>query len=172
MSARFVESRYLPLGDDTFMWVLIVRFVCEAASDDNEILKWIIESPQYGYDFASPFDGASSPSHGDIHGRWWRNAISADQFRSCKSADAAEVIRVWANDQDWSEPGFSLSQEAQTRLDEVYEALWRGRAHQLENPSPDHEHEYGFVMGAAGFHEFVVVDSDRTGATLIVACDD
>lgn len=172
MSVRYVDSECVPLGDHTFMWVLVVNFACDPAADDTDVLGWIIDSPQYGYDFASPFEGNHSPRTPDLHGRWWRSAITVDRFRPCSADEAVEVIRAWANDQDWTDPNFVLSARTQSVLADVYQSLRVGRLYRLQNPPADEEHDYGQVMGTHGFHEFVRVGPDRTSATLIVACDD
>jgi hypothetical protein len=172
MSLRFAGSAYLPLGEDTFMWVLTVSFAVSASPTNRAVIQSIIQAPQYGYDFASPFDGYAASPTPDLHGRWWRRHIGVEQFEACSAVAAVDVVRRWATEQEWAEADFALPPEVLEKLEDVYADLLRGVVYQLRNPSVECEHEYGWVPGGMGFHEFIVIDTDRHEAKLIVACDD
>ena len=172
MSVLFAASDYLPMAEHSYMWILRIRFDISGDEGDDEIIDAIISSPQYGYDFASPFDGMTSPSHPDIHGRWWRRHIGSDRFEPRAPADAVEVIRSWAEDQEWTDPTFEQPLEAQQRLNDTYALLRAGEVYELNNPPGEDEHDYGWVMGRTGFHEFLAIDRAQRTATLVVTCDD
>ncbi|MCM3656864.1 hypothetical protein M3147_06310 [Agromyces mediolanus] len=46
-----------------------------------------------------------------------------------------------------------------------------GYGHRLRNPD-EFRHEYSWVTGALGFHEFVAIDRRSGVLHLVVACDD
>jgi hypothetical protein len=160
------------MGQSTYMWILCVRFAVGLDTDDRGIIEAIIDTPQYGYDFASPFDGVGARTDPDIHERWWRKNITPDRFKARTPEEAAEVIRAWAEDQDWTDPDFTPTPEAQRRLQETYSLIGTGHVFELENPPTECEQDYGWVMGKLGFHEFVVIDRVHRVVSLVVACDD
>jgi hypothetical protein len=168
---RFAGSDRTSLTRGTYMWILAIRFELDDGGDDQAVINHILDAPQYGYDFASPFDGAAGPSHPDLHGRWWRKSITVDRFQECGADRAIEVVRSWAED-DWEDPCFVHTDEVLRGLEGVYSVLGSGRVFQLINPPVDCEHSYGWVMGGRGFHEFVVIDRPARTATLVVTCDD
>jgi len=172
MSLVFAGSKYLPMADDSYMWILAIRFDISGDACDEEVLSAIISSPQYGYDFASPFDGSASPNQPDIHGRWWRRHIGSDRFLRCAPERAVEVIRSWAEDQNRTDPNIVEPPGAKQHLNDTYALLRTGEVYELNNPPAEHEHDYGWVMGAMGFHEFVVIDRTHRTTTLVVACND
>jgi hypothetical protein len=47
-----------------------------------------------------------------------------------------------------------------------------GDLYKLDNPGAEDEHEYGYVTGDMGFHEFVVIDRNTCSTHVIVASDD
>jgi hypothetical protein len=172
MPVLFAASDYLPMAEHSYMWILTIRFDIAGEEGGDEVINAIITSPQYGYDFASPFDGTAGPSHPDIHGRWWRRHIGSDRFELCSPAHAVEVVRSWAEDQKWTDPNFTQPLDAQQRLNDTYSVLQAGEVYELNNPLAEHEHDYGWVMGRTGFHEFLVIDRTHRTATLVVTCDD
>lgn len=172
MSVQFAVSDHLDMAEHSYMWILVVRFDLTDALDDAGVIAAVINSPQYGYDFASPFDGDASPSHPEIHGRWWRTYVTADHFHPCAPAHAVEVVRHWAEEQDWTDSEFTQPPDVQERLEDAYSLLRSGQVYELSNPPAEHEHDYRWVMGRNGFHEFVVVRRTDQTAFLIAACDD
>jgi hypothetical protein len=83
-----------------------------------------------------------------------------------------EVVRSWAEDQDWAVSEFAQPPEVQQRLKDTYSLLRTGEVYELNNPPAECEREYGWVMGRTGFHEFIVSDRAARTATLVVTCDD
>ena len=75
-------------------------------------------------------------------------------------------------DRDWVDPHYRQPPEVQARLQKVYTLLRSGNLYRLTNPSCEHEHEYGWVTGKLGFHEFVVIDRPGRVIHLVVASDD
>jgi hypothetical protein len=172
MSVRLVGSDIFHMGKDTFMWIQVTHFAIEAASDDLSLLAALIASDGYVHDYASPFDADHPVTEPAVHGRWWRSSIRADLFERSTGPDAESVIQAWADDQDWTDPGFRQPPEAQGRLQHIYALLRSGALYRLRNPGSEHEHEYGFVTGGMGFHEFVVIDRSNRKAHVVVASDD
>jgi hypothetical protein len=172
MTLRFVGSDHVPMDRLTFMWIQITHFAAITPADDRALITELIRSPQYAYDYASPFDPEHAVVEPAVHGRWWRDSLHAWMFRRCSAVDAEAVLQSWCDDQDWTPPGFQQSPAAQGRLRDVFLLLRVGDVHRLQNPSRDVEHEYGFVTGGLGFHEFVVIDRANGAVHLIVASDD
>jgi hypothetical protein len=170
MPLRFTGARHLPMGDNTFMWIQVTSYDFTGESDEA-LLTAMIGSEQYAYDYASPFDGHATHENEAVHGRWFRDRVKPERFRRCSVVEAAEVIRAWSED-GWVEPDYRLPQEALDHLAAVQERFSQGALYRLDNPGEDDEHEYGFVTGAEGFHEFVVIDRAASTLDLIVATDD
>jgi hypothetical protein len=170
MTLRFVGSDHVPMDRLTFMWVQITHFTATTPADDRALITELIRSPQYAYDYASPFDPEDAVVEPAVHGRWWRSSLHAGMFRPCSADDAEAVLDSWCNNQDWTDP--QQSPAAQGRLRDVFALLRVGNVYMLHNPGSDVEHDYGWVTGGLGFHEFVVIDHANGAFHLIVAADD
>ncbi|MFD6055162.1 hypothetical protein [Agromyces sp. NPDC060279] len=156
----------------TFMWVQSIRFELDASKSDREQLQLLISSPGYGHDYASPFDGEELVDPPVIHGRWYVGAIHPGRFSETNAEFARSMIRSWVDEQDWHDPKYRQPPEVHERLESVYEVLRSGRVYRLRNPSDDFLHEYGWVTGNLGFHEFVTIDRRSGTLHLVVASDD
>lgn len=172
MVLQLVGSDIVHLDTVTFMWVQITHFAFDVDQADAEILASLIGSPEYAHDYASPFPSESGPFGTPIHGRWFLNAIDVDRFETT-TADRAEAdLHSWANEQDWTELGHRQPPDAMHRLRAVYSLLSAGDIYKLHNPGPEAEHDYGFVTGGMGFHEFIAIDRGTATLHVIVASDD
>lgn len=160
--------------DDTFLRVdaVVFRTTSEIA-DDTELLGALVRHRAYGHDYASPFD-PDSPSLSRIrHGRWWLWDLGPDQFVPCTADEARTTLTRWATEQDWSDSGFVVSDTAWGGLAEVLGWFESATSlYRLVDPGTAHEHNYGFVIGACGFHEFVAIDRANHLVRLVVATDD
>jgi hypothetical protein len=107
-----------------------------------------------------------------VHGRWWRSSIHPELFLRWTAPDAESLIQDWADNQDWTDPGFCQPPAVQQRLQDVYALLRSGDLYKLDNPGAEDEHDWGWVTGTKGFHEFVVIDRTRRSVHLVVASDD
>lgn len=170
---RLASSDIVALDDGTFMWVDLRHFAIEAAEGgDRSLLASLIASTGYAHDYASPFDADAVVTEPAIHGRWWRSSIHPDSFQPWTVTDAESLLQAWADEQEWPGPDFRQTPAVQRRLQDVYALLRSGVVYKLDNPNAEHEHDYGFATGTAGFHEFVVIDRSTHSLHLIVASDD
>lgn len=172
MTLRFTGSDGVDMGQNTFMWIQVTHFAIGNEPDEHSLLASLVASPAYAYDYATPFDPATVVTEPAVHGRWWRSRIHPELFLPWTASDAAALIQDWADNQDWTDPGFRHPPEVQRSLQDIYALLRSGELYKLDNPGPDDEHEYGHVTGSMGFHEFVVIDRPGRGLHVVVATDD
>ena len=172
MTLPLVGDEIVHLDSGTFMWVHLTRFLIDPDQDDQSILESLIESPGYQHDYASPFPSAAEVRAWGIHGRWRIDAIHPDLFEPSTAEAAKTDIAIWANDQDWTDPEFSQPPDAIQRLRTIYSLLDSGSVLKLRNPPREAQHDYGFVTGNLGFHEFIVIDRLLRTLHVIVASDD
>lgn len=172
MTLPFIGSEIVHLDQGTFMWIQLTRFASAPAQDDRSILGSLIASPGYAHDYASPFNADSAVTEPAIHGRWWRSSIRAESFEHSTAEDAESLLRAWADEQEWFDADFRQPPTVQRRLQDVHALLRSGVVYRLINPGTDDEHEYGFVTGGMGFHEFVVIDRAHGLVHVVVASDD
>jgi hypothetical protein len=170
MPLHFLSSDLVQMDQGTYMWVLLTHFAIEAAQEDGSLLAALIESRGYAHDYASPFK-LRDPVEPAVHGRWWRDKITPALFTLWPAAEAQSLLRAWANDQDADEP-MTPSPEVELRLQDLYTLLESGQLYKLNNPGTEAEHDYGWVTGKGGFHEFVVIDRAKDEAIVLVAYDD
>ncbi|WP_448629745.1 hypothetical protein [Cellulomonas soli] len=172
MTLRLVGSDTVHLARGTFMWIALTRFAIEQGMDDLSLLGCLIATPGYAHDYASPFDERAIVTEPAVHGRWWRSSIRPASFERWTAAEAEALLQRWADVQDWTDPAFRQPPAVQGRLHDVYALLRSGTAYHLINPGPADEHEYGYVTGQSGFHEFVVIDRPGGLVHVVVASDD
>jgi hypothetical protein len=172
MTLRLVGSDIVRMDEGTFMWIRLTHFAIETVQDDRSLLASLIASPGYAHDYASPFDAEAVVTEPAIHGRWWRSNIHVELFEPWTAMDAESLLQGWADDQEWTDPNYRQPLAVQRRLQDVYALLRSGDLYKLRNPGAGDEHEYGFVTGGMGFHEFVVIERSRRGLHVVVASDD
>jgi hypothetical protein len=125
--------------------------------------------PRYRDDCASPWTGPS----GDVHGPYRLQALTVEDFQPCSAATAISMLTEWpaTNLSPWVSASLLLSREIVgawlsplvVEADEIY---------RLSVAREGNEHEYGWVVGLAGFHEFIAIDRDIATLTVIIATDD
>lgn len=172
MTLRLVGSEIIHMDKGTYMWIQLTRFAIETTQSNRSLLASLIASPGYAHDYASPFAADATVIEPALHGRWWRSSIHSESFMPWTATDAETLLQSWADNQDWTEPGFRQPPAVQERLWEVYTILRSGYLFKLDNPGAQDEHEYGFVTGDMGFHEFVVIDRSNRRLHVVVASDD
>lgn len=155
------------MAEGTYMWMQVAHFAIDAEEDDLALIAELIRTPEYAYDYASPFETRAAVFEPTVHERWWRDRISPDLFERCSSDDAERVIESWADNQDFTQPS-----AVQQRLHDVFSLLRLGSVYRLVNPDALSEHDYGWVTGFGGFHDFVVISREDRTINLIVATDD
>lgn len=172
MTLELASHDIVHMDKNTFMWIQLTSFSIGPDRPTEDLLNELLASPGYAHDYASPFDPNAEIAEPALHGRWWRSAISGESFTPTSASEAEAVLQTWADNQEWTEPGFRQPPEVQERLQRVYVLLRSGDLFRLNNPVSDDEHEYGFVTGNMGFHEFVVLDRVHRCLHVIVASDD
>ena len=170
MTLRLVGSDIVHMDKGTFMWIQLTHFAIVTAQDDRSLLASLIASPAYAHDYASPFDAAAVVTEPAVHGRWWRSSIHPELFMPWTAADAESLIQDWTG--NWTDLDYRPPPAVQRRLQDVYDLLRSGDLYKLDNPGAEDEHEYGYVTGGMGFHEFVVIDRNRGSVHVVVASDD
>lgn len=168
-----VGAEIIHMDKNTFMWVQLTHFGLRSG-DDRSAIAALIASPGYAHDYASPsqVDQHPHPTYAPVHGRWWLSAIHPDLFEVTTADEAENLIREWAEHQEWTDLEYRQPADVLRRLQPVYELLRTGRLYQLSNPSDAEKHDYGDSTGSLGFHEFVVIDSAHEKVHLLVASDD
>jgi hypothetical protein len=170
MAMHLVGSDLVHMDEHTYMWIDLMHFLYETAQDDRSLLASLIASPAYAHGYASPFDPAEVVTEPAVHGRWWRDSIHPELFTPWTASNAQALIQDWADNQNWTHPGFRQPPAVQQRLQDVYALLRSGDLYKLDNPAA--EHDWGWVVGTKGFHEFVVIDRSKHRVHVVVTADD
>jgi len=167
-------SDLVHLAAGTRMWVQRTHFSLTGSAEvsDDEVLRSLLSADGYGHDYAAPFPGRNTDGHVAVHGRWTLQSITAGSFERTTVAEAGRVIRRWSAEQDWTDPDFRQPEEVVRGLDDVIDGLGFGALYRLRDPGPECEHDYGWVTGGNGFHEFVVIDRSARRVSVVVASDD
>jgi hypothetical protein len=161
----FVANDLVKMDAGLYTWVDTKRFTIEGDGSDRDVLAALIAHRQYRDNYA---EGDPVEQNQDVlHGPYWLHAIQPATFELTDPAAARETIQTWADD---PEPP---SQATQAFLDEkVFPLLSASALYRLPDLRPSAQHEWGWVVGALGFHEFVAIDRDARSLALIVAADD
>jgi hypothetical protein len=165
-----VEDRLLYQGEvfinfrTSRQWVLIKLFALPANTDDREVLALLIRHVRYRDSYAAPeFRDAEN-----IHGPYWLNAITPEVFSPVSAADAEALIRTWAN---YTVPLAEADRAAMES--EVYPRIREASSlYQLPDLRDTAQHDWGYVVGSDGFHEFVLINRRTNNLALLVASDD
>jgi hypothetical protein len=143
-------------------WVDLKYFAIRSEASDTTLLAHLIEHEQY-HDHYAGQDPTS------LHGPYRLDAITPATFESVSSQAAREELRGWVSSwvdpEDGPEVEATLAAEILPRLDG--DALLR-----LPDLRQSAEHEWGWVVGNAGFIEVVIIDGEPAMLTLLVASDD
>jgi hypothetical protein len=145
-------------------WVLIKLFALPPNADDRELLALLIRHVRYRDSYAAPdFKDAKT-----IHGPYRLNAITPETFFPMSAADAEALIRTWA---DYTVPLTDDDRAAMER--EVYPRIQGATSrYQLSDMRDTAQHDWGYVVGSDGFHEFVLINRQANSLALLVATDD
>ncbi|MCL2483536.1 MAG: hypothetical protein FWF43_09025 [Propionibacteriaceae bacterium] len=154
------------------MFIDILHFTVGPEDDDQSCLESLIGSSWYCHTYAAPFDPDQAISEPAIHGKWWRSNITVQLFESWSPKAAVSLLEDWADNQNWNDPNYRQSPETHQRMNPVFSLLKSGHLYKLNNPGPEHEHDWSYVIGHTGFHEFVAIDHASHKLHLIVATDD
>ncbi|WP_156748061.1 hypothetical protein [Mycobacterium sp. E3198] len=145
-------------------WVLIKLFGLPSDADDHQVLALLTHHLRYRDSYAAEeFKDAEN-----IHGPYWLNAITPEVFSSVSAADAEALIRTWA---DYTVPLTDDDRAAMER--EVYPRIREATSrYQLPDMRETALHDWGYVVGSDGFHEFVLINRQTNNVALLVASDD
>jgi hypothetical protein len=161
----FVGCELVHLDEGTYCWVNIKRFaIGDVDADDRSLLAALIGDRQYCDHYAGQ-DPAEQDQH-DLHGPYWLRAIKPESFQASSREEAEQTIQTWADD---PEP---QSAHTQARLRGTVYPLLNGKIYRLPDMRDHAAHEWGWVVGSGGFHEFVVINRDHRTVALVVASDD
>lgn len=145
-------------------WVLIKSFALPPDADDHRVLMLLIHHQRYRDSYAAPeFKDAET-----IHGPYRLDAITPDVFSPVSATDAEALIRTWA---DYT---VRLTDEDRAALEnEVYPRIREANSrYQLPDMRDTAQHDWGYVVGSDGFHEFVLINRQTNNVALLVASDD
>jgi len=161
----FVDHELVHLDEGTYCWVDIKRFVIgDVNADDRSLLAALIADRRYRDHYAG--QEPLEQDQDDLHGPYWLRAITPEMFEVSRRDEAERTIRSWADEPE------SQSVETQTRLRDAVYPLLTGTIYRLPDLRDQAQHEWGWVVGTGGFHEFVAVDRDQQTLVLLVASDD
>jgi hypothetical protein len=156
----------------SYAWISTKRFDFPAALVDDQLLGALISHAQYTDTYAGGAVDESAP--GPNHGPYVLDAISVSTFIRTTARDARQQLSDWA--QRCAVEGRPATQT------ELNAFLSHGLPMALGDPEavvyelPDlrsvAEHDWGWVVGQDGFHEFIVIDRTTLTLGLIVASDD
>ncbi len=165
VSLEEVDRRNFFINDGTYRWINVKRFRSDPPSllRKQDILPVLLAHPSYKDTYASP----TGETEALIHGRYRLDAISPDVFDEVTPNHATEVLNTWMD-----QLGPLDRNDVESDLDEVFELLRRSSmVLQLRELGNDAQHDWGWVVGKFGFHEFVALEPDGEIA-VIVAGDD
>jgi hypothetical protein len=149
-------------------WVDLKYFGIRPEVSNHSLLAHLIEHEQYHDHYAG--QDPTEQSHHALHGPYRLEAISPGAFKSVAAQEAGQELREWVfswvvPEEDGLEVEAKLVAEVLPRLDG--DSIFR-----LPDLRETAEHEWGWVVGHAGFHEFVIIDHAAAMLTLLVASDD
>jgi len=150
-------------------WVDLKYFAIEPEAPDHSLLAGLIEHVQYHDHYAG--QDPSEQSQNDLHGPYRLDAIAAGVFEPVSGMSAGQELRRWTS--SWADPHDEDRSEVEAKLAaEVLPHLDGDSVLRLPGLRQTAEHEWGWVVGNAGFHEFVVINRAAAMLTLLVASDD
>lgn len=166
LNLRFLGHEFVRMDEHTYSWVDIKRFAFDVPANVQDVLAALIGHEQYGDDYAGGDVGRGK----DIHGRYVLSDIRVESFKASSAEEAMTVISEWADRVNGPNGPGVASSEVRKRLDtEVFPLLATGDVLRFGGAA---EHEWGWVVGGNGFHEFVGIDGHGGTASLVVASDD
>ncbi|MDT0232130.1 hypothetical protein [Curtobacterium sp. BRB10] len=149
-----------------FRWIDVLTFDAARTASDEELLAALIGNPWYSDTYAGPRE--EEPEAGEIHGPYLLAHITVPAFQRRERRAVADRIWAWALREGDLPPELLSAIGAETRAIEAGGSdVW-----ELPDLGAGALHEWGGVVGAAGFIEFVAVSRKHGVLTLLVASDD
>jgi hypothetical protein len=152
-------------------WCMLVEFaVLREGLDDRGCLEAVITHPRYRDHCAGAF--ADQGRH-DLHGPYRIDAISVDRFVSSTPTDALQVLEWWPATNLYPQHADALLLSREIVAAWVAPILVHANGiYRLAVQRQGNEHDWGWVVGTHGFHEYVAIDRTAKRVTLIIASDD
>jgi hypothetical protein len=146
-------------------WVSIKLFTLpDADIDDWAALDLLLGHVRY----RDSYSGTHQKDMKTIHGPYRLDAITPDSFSPVSSPDTEALLRTWA---EYNKPLPDDNRAAMER--ELYPRIRDATSrYQLADLRQTAEHDWGYVVGTTGFHEFVLIDRQAGILALAVASDD
>jgi hypothetical protein len=148
-------------------WVDLKYFAIQPEESDRSLLGHLIDHEQYHDHYAG--QDPTEQSHHSLHGPYRLEAISPTVFELVTSEAAGAELRDWVASWVAEEDGREV---AATLAGAVLPRLSGDAIYRLPDLRESFEHDWGWVIGAAGFHEVVIVERAAPMLTLLVASDD
>lgn len=152
-------------------WISTKRFRFSSSLNDEALLLALLDDRQY----ADHYAGGTPETQGEhqAHGPYRRAAIVLASFELVSGEQALTTVNDWAV--SWVEPAADpASSPLSAPMQGAIEPLERPgvQIYQLTGIDDDARHDWGWVVGTHGFHEFVVIDGAQSSIDLLVASDD
>ena len=151
-----------------FHWVDIKRFAVDPTSSDRDLFSALIGSPEYHDHYAG--QATEEQDHHSLHGPYELGAISPGVYEQSNPEEARVHLRRWLS--AWLDGEQERVEVLAQFNDLVLPRLGGDTVYRLPDLRSTAEHEWGWVVGVDGFHEFVVMDRASRLLTLLVASDD
>jgi hypothetical protein len=151
-----------------YHWADIKRFVMDPTVGDQDLLSALIETDEYHDHYAG--QTTVEQKHHSLHGPYELAAITPGLYEKSSTGEARDRMR------DWLSAWLDGNPERFGVLAQFHEVvlphLDGDAVYRLPELRSIAEHEWGWVVGVDGFHEFVVLDHANRLLTLFVASDD
>jgi len=160
----FDDHELIHIRNGGYQWIDVQTFSFPAALDDRALIGLLIQHVRYRHSYANPtFTDAKI-----IHGPYWLEAITPDQFAPVPASAVEALITTWAN------YDAVVPEDQRAELDDrVYGPIRQSTScYQLADLRATAEHDWGYVLGYTGFHEFALINRGAHRLTLMVASDD
>lgn len=153
-------------------WISTKRFRFRGSGTDHDLLESLIGHQQYADHYAG--QAVEEQTHASVHGPYELAAISVATFVRSTASIARARLTEWATGCAMNGEGTAPTELAHFLAYELPISLAQSAASFYELPDIRERagHDWGWVVGSQGFHEFVAIDRDALQLTLIVASDD
>lgn len=159
------------MANGTYMWVQMVSFsIGDAAAPDRDVIAAVLAHRRYRDHCAGPFE---DQDFHDLHGPYRIESITPVGFELIENSEAMAVLQRWLCDA--ISPTHQDSIAESLRLVDLHVRPAMVSADTLYRfvvPRDGNEHDWGWVPGGHGFHEFLAIDRTEALVTMIIACDD
>lgn len=153
------------LRDRSYRWIDVKEFKSYGfeAMASRDVLLALLDHPSYRDDYASPDGETEAP----IHGPYRVEAITGEAFDPVTAAEAVTELKTWLEMY-----GTVPSDQIEGDFAEVVRLIENGQSRfRLRDLGKQALHEWGWVVGSQGFHEFIIIGPSQE-VRVVVAADD